>query len=312
MSFTAQTRKEIKLKSKRQVQTRVSKLFLANVFTKLPTFLLYCIVIAIICVPAMESMQAFVDTFNVETATMEQFLELSQAMRDAMLDALLQNLVFCIAIVLLGFLIAAPLNYGMQRLYVAISRDKLVSLACIFESFSSLSAYWRALKMNLCLLVRAIGWWLLPGAVCGLMMYRLVNVGAVGDAMNSLYSLIRIISLFIGVKLAIYKMGWIRGLDDASIGAWTAMRQAGKRMKGHFFQMLIFVFSFLLWAMAQSILAYYALAGMSGSSMMGAFMLACYAFFAVFVSAYKQVSYVGLFDYLSGDAENTEQGEVLT
>lgn len=300
MSFTAKTRKEIKLKSKRQVQQRISKLFLANIFAKLPSILLYCIVFAIICIPAIEPIQTFAAAYNMEAVTLEELMVLSQAVLDAMWEGLLQNLVFCIAIVLLGFLIAAPLNYGMQRLYVAISRDKLVSIVCIFESFSSLSAYWRALKMNLCLRVRAVGWWLLPGAACALMMYRLVDVGAGGDAMNSLFSLVRIIALFIGIKLTIYQMGWIRGLDDASIGAWTATKQASKLMKGHYFHMLIFVFSFLLWSIAQSVLAYYALIGMSGGSVIGAFMLACYVFFAVFISAYKQVSYVGLLDYLSG------------
>lgn len=296
MHFNALMRKQIKRKSKLQVQQNVNKLFCANILVKLPSFLLFCILLVIISMPAIDIIQNFGQEYSTGAASAEQLLALLDEITAAMGQGLLDHLAICVAIIVLEFIITAPLHYGMQRLYIGISRDQATSISCIFEDFSSLSAFWRALKMNLCLLVRTICLWILPGAVCALIVYRLIRVGAAADAVSSLMSLLRLLSLFISVKLIIYNMGWIQGLDDASVGAWQASKNANQLMRGHFFDVLLFVFSFLLWTMAQSFFAYYALIGMASSMLLGGLMMACYLFFAVFLSSYQQVSYVGLRD----------------
>lgn len=164
-----------------------------------------------------------------DTPTMEELIRLYRALGIYLLASLF---------------IGGPLQFGAKQYYIARARGQQASVWTVASCFSSGKKYLTAIKLELCIFVRSLGWIiLLVAAIFGACALVLVSMGLFVIAMIALIPL----SLFISVKVRRYDGAFIYMTDMPDASVWQATGSCVPIFRNHNWELFVFDLSFILW-----------------------------------------------------------------
>ena len=156
---------------------------------------------------------------------------------------------------LVQVLVFGPLFYGLMRYCIDRLHGGPQGVMDLFTVFSNGAGYLRAVKMFVCIVVRAIPWMIVPfGALYGFLQYSIwqdPTVGADADKLMQLiaqaYLLFELVLLPFKAKILRYLAGYILLVRDPKLGPWKATGQAAKLFRGRWGELIVFFISFIGW-----------------------------------------------------------------
>lgn len=143
--------------------------------------------------------------------------------------------------------IGAPLKFGIKQFWIARARGRRhVSLTLAVSGFSNAKSYLTSLKLQLCILLRSLGWSILLGVY----MVLVISLQTISLVLGILAWIIFIpLAIFVSVKIRRYDGAYIRMTDTPDASVWQAVKACVPIFKNHNCELFMFDLSFILWGL---------------------------------------------------------------
>lgn len=315
MEFNAQIRKQIKAEQKQHVKSHFVRSVGVTILSALPLLLI-----------------AMLYSFSVLSPMMEYIERLGADDSAALMYAYSQIMMRYAGLLLLMVVVGAPLTLGLMNFFVELSRGQKPAIGVLFHPFSSIRLIWRSIRMQLCLMLRAFLWVVIPYMICMMVMTMVATpimlsaaagkeVGAAAIVLFLLWIVAYIVIILLcSARVSVYNAGYVALHDDNTVGVWQATRQANTVFRGHFKDLIVFYLSFTPWYLiligiallailpvqfsAIAAIPEGAMAGISAAPSAGAVILCVvlmivYCILSLVLSVYQNASFLAMYEYLA-------------
>lgn len=148
--------------------------------------------------------------------------------------------IYLLAVLFIG----CPIQFGAKQYYIARARGQQASAWTVVSCFSSGKKYLTSIKLQLCILVRSLGWMVL------LIAYTFATV--LLTLYSVVFGVIAIIgmiplSCLISVKVRRYDGAFICMTDTPDASVWKATGACAPIFRDHNWELFVFDLSFILW-----------------------------------------------------------------
>ncbi|MDO5785411.1 MAG: DUF975 family protein [Eubacteriales bacterium] len=148
--------------------------------------------------------------------------------------------IYLLAVLLIG----SPIQFGAKQYYIARARGQQTSAWTVVSCFSSGKKFITSIKLQLCIIVRSLGWLVLLFVSIFAAAMLLILVPVLGViAMIALIPLACLIS----VKIRRYDGAFICMTDTPDASVWQATGSCVPIFRDHNWELLVFDLSFILW-----------------------------------------------------------------
>lgn len=195
-----------------------------------------------------------------DTPTMEELVRMYRALGIYLLASLF---------------IGCPIQFGAKQYYIARARGQQVSVWTVASCFSSGKKYLTAIKLELCIFVRSLGWVIL--LIAGIFGASALVLISAGLFLLGLVALIPL-SLLVSVKVRRYDGAFIYMTDMPNASVWQATGTCVPIFRNHNWELLVFDLSFILWQLLSVVTL-----GIG----------------ALYVTPYQEIAFTNYFDALS-------------
>ena len=148
--------------------------------------------------------------------------------------------IYVVAMLLIG----GPIQFGAKQYYIARARGQEASAWLVVSCFSSAKKYLTAIKLQLCIFVRSLGW--LAILIAYIFVAILLVVISTPLFVIAILAMIPL-SFWISVKIRRFDGAYICLTDTPNTSVWKATGACVPIFRDHNWELLVFDLSFILW-----------------------------------------------------------------